>query len=96
MGRLNHQVLVKSISEDTGITESDVANVIKSFIKIATAAIVRGDEIVIKNFAKFSLKSIAAKRIWYAKEEKFIKVPDRYKPKTIFSQSLLNAVRGKK
>jgi len=95
MGRLNHQTLIKEIASRTDVNEQQVAKILNAFTKIATESILSGDDVVVKNFAKFSPRKIAAKRIWYAKTKKFIDVPDRVGPKTTFSQSLLNAMRKK-
>lgn len=95
MGRLNHQTLIKEIADRTNTPELQVSKIMTAFIKIATESILLGDDVIVKNFAKFSLRKIAAKRIWYAKRSQFIDVPDRVGPKTIFSQSLLNEMRKK-
>jgi len=51
---MNYVELTKAVAEESGLSQKDAKAALDAFLKVSTAALKGGDEVVLQNFGKFS------------------------------------------
>jgi DNA-binding protein HU-beta len=86
--------IVKAVSDKTGIPQVDVIIAIESFFNEVKSSLVSGDEVTIREFGSFILKTQKAKIGRNIKKNTAIQIPEQVKPAFKPSKDLVAAVRN--
>jgi DNA-binding protein HU-beta/integration host factor subunit alpha len=78
MATITKRDLVITLSEQTGLTQRDVFNVVQGLVDEVTSCLSKNDEVVLRNFGTFIVKTTKSKVGRNPNEpEKDVKIPPR-------------------
>lgn len=81
---MNKIELVKSVAEETGLTQKEVSAVVDTMLETVIADLADGNEVALAGFGKFVVKTRAARESINPRTKEVVKVPSckavAYKP----------------
>lgn len=86
--------LVKAIAEKTEMTQKDAANLLNTTIDVITEELVKGGEVNIVGFGKFSIKTRAAREGRNPSTGEKIQIPETKAPAFKFGKALKEAIKN--
>lgn len=86
--------LVKAIAEKTEMTQKDTANLLNTTIDIITEELVKGEEVNIVGFGKFSVKTRAAREGRNPSTGEKIQIAETKAPVFKFGKTVKEAVKN--
>jgi nucleoid DNA-binding protein len=91
--------LVEEVAEKTGLTRTDVAATVDSFLDAVKKALESGSNIEIRGFGTFKIKPRKARKARNPRTGDVVPVPDRkipvFKPSNEFKNLVMNALSVK-
>jgi len=91
--------LVEEVAEKTGLTRTDVAATVDSFLDAIKRALENGSNIEIRGFGTFKIKPRKARKARNPRTGDVVPVPDRkipvFKPSNEFKNLVMNALAEK-
>ena len=90
---MNKSELVKSLSEDTGMTLKDSERFLNAFVYVVTETLKQGGEISLVGFGSFSVVKRAARSVMNFKTKKMVKIPESKGIKFKAGKNLKEAVQ---
>jgi DNA-binding protein HU-beta len=94
--RMNKSELIEALAADTGLTKTDSAQVLESFLGTVTKTLKKGDDVIITGFGKFSVVKRAARQGVNPRTGERVKIKASKAPKFSAGATLKQAVSGKK
>jgi DNA-binding protein HU-beta len=93
---MNKSQLVEAIAADSGLTKTDSARAVESFLGTVTKTLKKGDEVIITGFGKFSVVKRAARQGVNPRTGERVKIKASKAPKFSAGATLKLAVSPKK
>jgi DNA-binding protein HU-beta len=93
---MNKSELIEAVAADTGLTKTDSAIVLESFLGTVSKTLKKGDDVIITGFGKFSVVKRAARQGVNPRTGERVKIKASKAPKFSAGATLKAAVSGKK
>jgi nucleoid DNA-binding protein len=93
---MNKSQLVEAIAADSGLTKTDSARAVESFLGTVTKTLKKGYEVIITGFGKFSVVKRAARQGVNPRTGERVKIKASKAPKFSAGATLKQAVSPKK